>query len=148
VAGNSIAACSISAACPQFCPLVPDIGAWHNDADRNRTQYAFNVARGVWNNLHSFPSCSGVKEGLDILQPYARQLIFLEGREYLAASYPNVVNTAALHWRWVDSRQRTCSLFLTELGWRTTGKRNPYWPQGNSDPIVKWVEGLTRSSIG
>ncbi|WP_185564442.1 hypothetical protein [Rhodococcus sp. KBW08] len=102
-------------------------------------------------NLHSFPSCSGVKERLDILQPHARQFIFLEGREYLAASYPSVVNTAALlaspHWRWVASRQRTCNLFLTELGWRTTGERKPYWPQGNSDPIVKWVEGLTRASI-
>ncbi|MBY6386609.1 hypothetical protein F6X56_02140 (plasmid) [Rhodococcus erythropolis] len=115
------------------------------------TQYAFDVARGVWNNLVSFPACSGVKERLGILQPNARRFIALDDCEYLAASYPNVVNTAALlvspHWRRVASRQHTCNLFLTELGWRTSGERHPYWPQGKSDPIVKWIEGLTRASI-
>nr|WP_218681725.1 TniQ family protein [Rhodococcus qingshengii] len=115
------------------------------------TQYAFNVARGVWNNLDSFPTFSGVKERLGILDPDARRFIALDDCEYLAASYPNVVNTAALlaspHWRRVASRQRTCNRFLTELGWRTSGERRPYWPQGKSDPIVKWIEGLTRASI-
>lgn len=115
------------------------------------TQYAFTVARKFWNNLASNPARSGVIERIDILKPDAGRLIALDDIEYLAASYPNVVNIAALlaspHWRRVASRQQTCTRFLTELGWRTSGERHLYWPRRNSDPIAQWIDRLTRASI-
>jgi hypothetical protein len=115
------------------------------------TQYAFTVARGFWNNLASIPARSGVSERLGILKPVARPVISLDDLEYLAASYPNVVNIAALlaspHWRRVASRNGTRKLFLTELGCRTSGERRPYWPRHNSDPIAQWIDRLTHACI-
>ncbi|GGK35295.1 TniQ family protein [Nocardia camponoti] len=142
---------------------VPEVLAAHTTHRRlarrhqpQPAQYAFRTARRLfedndfWNSFADTTAFAGISNRLDILNP-GETRVLIDDPSFLAAIYPNAVDTAALlaspHWRRIASRKETVTRFLIELGTRVSGQRRTYWPRRNRDPIANWIEGLSREHI-
>ena len=108
------------------------------------TGYAVRVARDIWDNLTQMPFHTSVQR---IMASFTtnRTRFMIDEPEYLAATYPAVIDTAALlvspHWRRIAANPSTRETFYREAGQRLLDTNHPYRP-GRGDPLADWIDGI------